>query len=56
MGDPEDPATTLGPLAHRKGAALVEEHVAEARAAGARVLTGGDALAGPRATSASQRS
>jgi acyl-CoA reductase-like NAD-dependent aldehyde dehydrogenase len=41
MGDPEDPATTLGPLAHRKGVALVEEHVAEARAAGARVLTGG---------------
>jgi acyl-CoA reductase-like NAD-dependent aldehyde dehydrogenase len=41
MGDPEDPATTLGPLAHRKGAALVEQHVAEARAAGARVLTGG---------------
>jgi acyl-CoA reductase-like NAD-dependent aldehyde dehydrogenase len=44
VGDPEDPATTLGPLAHRKGAALVEAHVAEARAAGARVLTGG----GPR--------
>jgi acyl-CoA reductase-like NAD-dependent aldehyde dehydrogenase len=41
MGDPEDPAVTLGPLAHRKGAALVEQHVAEARAAGARVLTGG---------------
>jgi acyl-CoA reductase-like NAD-dependent aldehyde dehydrogenase len=41
MGDPEDPATTLGPLAHRKGVALVEAHVAEARAAGARVLTGG---------------
>jgi acyl-CoA reductase-like NAD-dependent aldehyde dehydrogenase len=41
VGDPEDPATTLGPLAHRKGAALVETHVAEARAAGARVLTGG---------------
>jgi acyl-CoA reductase-like NAD-dependent aldehyde dehydrogenase len=41
MGDPEDPATTMGPLAHRKGAALVEQHVSEARAAGARVLTGG---------------
>jgi acyl-CoA reductase-like NAD-dependent aldehyde dehydrogenase len=41
MGDPEDPATTLGPLAHRKGKDLVEQHVAEARAAGARVLTGG---------------
>jgi len=41
MGDPEDPGTTLGPLASRKGAVLVEQHVAEARAAGARVLTGG---------------
>ena len=41
VGDPEDPATTMGPLAQRKGAALVEQHVAEARAAGARVLTGG---------------
>lgn len=41
MGDPESPATTLGPLAHRKGATVVEEHVATARAAGARVLTGG---------------
>jgi len=41
MGDPEDPATTLGPLASRKGATLVEQHVAEARVAGARVLTGG---------------
>jgi acyl-CoA reductase-like NAD-dependent aldehyde dehydrogenase len=41
MGDPEDPTTTLGPLASRKGAALVDLHVAEARAAGARVLTGG---------------
>ena len=55
MGDPEDPATTMGPLAQRKGAALVEQHVAEARAAGARVLTearpGGSA-----ATSASRPS
>jgi len=41
MGDPEDPATTLGPLASRKGADLVDRHVAQARAAGARVLTGG---------------
>jgi acyl-CoA reductase-like NAD-dependent aldehyde dehydrogenase len=41
MGDPEDPASTLGPLAQRKGATLVEQHVAEARARGARVLTGG---------------
>src|SRR5262245_9518187 len=41
MGDPEEPATTLGPLAHRKGKDLVDQHVSEARAAGARVLTGG---------------
>ncbi|HWC01758.1 MAG TPA: aldehyde dehydrogenase family protein [Methylomirabilota bacterium] len=47
MGDPEDPATTLGPLAHRKGKDLVEQHVAEARAAGARVLTGGTPWRGP---------
>jgi acyl-CoA reductase-like NAD-dependent aldehyde dehydrogenase len=46
MGDPEDPSTTLGPLAHRKGQALVEQHVGEARAAGARVLTGGAAWRG----------
>jgi acyl-CoA reductase-like NAD-dependent aldehyde dehydrogenase len=41
IGDPEDPATTMGPLAQASGAALVEQHVEEARAAGARVLTGG---------------
>ena len=41
MGDPEDPATTLGPLASRKGADLVDRHVDQAQAAGARVLTGG---------------
>jgi len=41
MGHPEDPATTLGPLAHRRGVAVIHQQVAEARAAGARVLTGG---------------
>jgi acyl-CoA reductase-like NAD-dependent aldehyde dehydrogenase len=41
LGDPEDEATTIGPLAHAKGLAVVERQVAEARAAGARVLTGG---------------
>lgn len=41
LGDPEDPATTLGPLAHERGRRVVEEQVAQARAAGARVLTGG---------------
>ncbi len=41
MGDPEDKSTTLGPLAQRKGVTVVEEQVAQARAAGARVLAGG---------------
>jgi len=41
LGDPEDRATTLGPLAHERGRRVVEEQVAQARAAGARVLTGG---------------
>jgi acyl-CoA reductase-like NAD-dependent aldehyde dehydrogenase len=41
MGDPRDPATTLGPLAQAKGRQVVEDQVAQARAAGARVLTGG---------------
>jgi acyl-CoA reductase-like NAD-dependent aldehyde dehydrogenase len=41
MGDPEDPATTLGPCAQKKVVATVQTQVAQARAAGARVLTGG---------------
>ena len=41
LGDPEDRATTLGPLAHERGRRVVEDQVAEARAKGARVLTGG---------------
>jgi acyl-CoA reductase-like NAD-dependent aldehyde dehydrogenase len=44
VGDPSDPATTLGPLAHERGRRVVEEQVAQARAAGARVLTGGRRL------------
>jgi acyl-CoA reductase-like NAD-dependent aldehyde dehydrogenase len=47
VGDPEDPATTLGPLAQAKAVAVVEGQVAEARAAGARVLTGGARRPGP---------
>ena len=46
MGDPEDPATTLGPCAQRKVVTVVERQVAEARAAGARVLTGGQPWTG----------
>src|SRR5262249_50700072 len=41
LGDPTDRSTTLGPLAHERGRRVVEEQVAQARAAGARVLTGG---------------
>lgn len=41
MGDPEDDATTLGPMAQRSGVALVLEQIAAAKAKGARVLTGG---------------
>ena len=41
LGAPGDRATTLGPLAHEKGRRVVAEQIAEARAAGARVLTGG---------------
>ena len=41
LGDPEDPATTIGPCAQKKVADTVLAQVAQARAAGARVLTGG---------------
>jgi acyl-CoA reductase-like NAD-dependent aldehyde dehydrogenase len=41
MGDPEDPATTLGPCAQKKVVQVVEGQIAQARAGGARVLTGG---------------
>ena len=41
MGDSEDPATTLGPCAQKKVVQVVEGQIAQARAAGARVLTGG---------------
>jgi acyl-CoA reductase-like NAD-dependent aldehyde dehydrogenase len=41
MGDPEDPATTLGPCAQKKVVETVQGQVVQARAAGARVLTGG---------------
>ena len=44
LGDPEDRATTLGPLAHERGRRVVEAQIAEARAKGARVLTGGQRM------------
>lgn len=40
-GDPKDPATKVGPLIDLAAAERVEQWVAEAVAAGARVLTGG---------------
>ncbi|MGH7322068.1 MAG: aldehyde dehydrogenase family protein [Candidatus Rokuibacteriota bacterium] len=46
MGDPEDPQTTLGPLAQRKVVATIEAQVAEARGRSARILTGGTAWRG----------
>lgn len=44
MGDPTDPATTLGPMVRTANAALVQEHVAAAVAAGARALVPPDAF------------
>jgi acyl-CoA reductase-like NAD-dependent aldehyde dehydrogenase len=38
LGDPLDPATTLGPMANAEGAALARGHVADAVRAGARSL------------------
>ena len=38
LGDPLDPETTLGPMAHARFAATVREHTAGATAAGARTL------------------
>jgi succinate-semialdehyde dehydrogenase/glutarate-semialdehyde dehydrogenase len=43
LGDPKDPATTLGPLATEQGRRDVEELVADAVAQGAEVLVGGQA-------------
>ena len=38
LGDPTDPATTLGPMVRPRNADLVRAHIAEAVAAGARAL------------------
>jgi acyl-CoA reductase-like NAD-dependent aldehyde dehydrogenase len=42
LGDPFDPATTMGPLNNERTAAKTERQVDEARARGAEVLVGGD--------------
>jgi acyl-CoA reductase-like NAD-dependent aldehyde dehydrogenase len=41
LGNPEDAATTVGPLAQPKAVAFVESQVTQAQSRGARVLTGG---------------
>jgi acyl-CoA reductase-like NAD-dependent aldehyde dehydrogenase len=41
LGDPTDPATTIGPLAREAQLAVLDGQVADAVAKGARVLTGG---------------
>jgi acyl-CoA reductase-like NAD-dependent aldehyde dehydrogenase len=41
-GDPQDPATTLGPLAVADEAPRLLRHVADARSRGARILAGGE--------------
>lgn len=47
MGDPLDPATDMGPLTLERQRAIVEAHVEDARAKGARIETGGLRPAGP---------
>ena len=41
LGDPFDPATTMGPLNNEKNAAKMDRHVEDAIARGARLLAGG---------------
>jgi aldehyde dehydrogenase (NAD+) len=41
VGDPRDPHTVIGPLIRRSQCAFIDEHVADASAKGAKVLTGG---------------
>jgi succinate-semialdehyde dehydrogenase / glutarate-semialdehyde dehydrogenase len=47
MGDPMDPSTVLGPLANKSQRDQIAEQVAKSVAAGAKVLTGGEAPEGP---------
>jgi succinate-semialdehyde dehydrogenase/glutarate-semialdehyde dehydrogenase len=41
LGDPADDATTMGPVNNEAQAAKTDEHVADAKAAGATIVTGG---------------
>jgi acyl-CoA reductase-like NAD-dependent aldehyde dehydrogenase len=47
LGDPEDAATTVGPLAQRKAVELVESQISQAVGRGAKVVTGGRRVPGP---------
>jgi succinate-semialdehyde dehydrogenase/glutarate-semialdehyde dehydrogenase len=47
MGDPADPATTLGPLARANLRAAIHDQVERSVASGARLLTGGGIPQGP---------
>ena len=47
MGNPLDPATTLGPMVDQRQRSVVERHVTEAISEGARALTGGAVPDGP---------
>lgn len=55
LGAPEDPATDLGPLISRRQAERVGGFVERARAAGAKVVTGGEAPGGELAAGAYYR-
>ncbi len=48
LGDPLDPATEMGPLANQAQLNKVLAEIEAARAAGARLVTGGETLAGER--------
>ncbi len=47
LGNPEDAATTVGPLAQQKAVDLVESQINQAVSRGAKVITGGRRPAGP---------
>ncbi|MCP3729968.1 NAD-dependent succinate-semialdehyde dehydrogenase [Sphingomonas sp. MG17] len=47
LGDPADPATTLGPLARANLRAAIDDQVQRSIASGARLVTGGSAPDGP---------
>jgi len=46
LGDPFDPATTMGPLNNEPTAIKTEEHLADATAKGAEIVTGGQRASG----------